>query len=145
MTETLQPVVAPNPRIVAAESVMLDMPQVECPVTHRFTKGMYIREIFMPAGAWVASKIHKTEHPFTIMKGRVEVYNAIEGEEIQELAAPHIGITKPGTHRMLHILEDTIWITFHPNPTDETSLKLLEEMIIEPHEIPCLGSPQPLP
>jgi hypothetical protein len=46
---------------------------IECPLVHRFTPGMYIREIFMPAGSLITSKIHKTEHPYTISKGKFAV------------------------------------------------------------------------
>jgi quercetin dioxygenase-like cupin family protein len=120
--------------------VMVQHEQVECPVTHRFTDGMYVRQIFMPEGILVASKVHKTEHFFTILKGRVSVKC---GDKLQELEAGHIGVTKPGTHRLLYIHEDTVWVTFHPNPDNLTSLKELEEKIIEPHsipELPCRGS-----
>ena len=62
------------------EAAMLEnLPQVECPLVHRFTEGMYIREIFMPQGTLITSRIHLTNHPFTISKGRVKV--SIDGGE----------------------------------------------------------------
>ena len=45
------------------------MPQVECPLKHYFAPGVYLREIFMPAGSVVIGKIHKTEHFNIIQKG----------------------------------------------------------------------------
>lgn len=135
--------IAPNTEILAAEAVMLRHQQVECPVTHRFTNGMYIRQIFMPEGTLVASKVHKTQHPFVIMHGRVSVRN---GKDVVELSAGHVGITEPGTHRLLYIHEDCVWITFHPNPDNITDLAKLEEMIIQPHtplELPCPSPPLP--
>lgn len=137
---TAELTIAPNPEIVAAEAVMAQHEQVGCPVTHRFTNGMYVREIFMPEGTLVASKVHKTEHFFVIRKGRVSVRM---GDNVVDLEAGHMGVTKPGTHRLLYIHEDTVWVTFHPNPDNLTSLKDLEEMIIEHHsipELPCRGS-----
>lgn len=99
------------------------------PVVHRFTPGLYIREIFMPAGSVLTSKIHKTEHPFVISKGSVSVYSDNDGA--QHITAPYTGITKPGTRRFLVIHEDTIWTTFHV--TDKTCIEDIEDEIIEPH------------
>jgi hypothetical protein len=97
------------------EKEMFKHPQVDCPLIHRFTDGMYIREIFMPAGALVTTVLHKTRHPFVITKGSCLVWN--NGESVR-LTAPHFGITDPGTRRLLFIEEDTTWITFHV--TDKT-------------------------
>lgn len=140
---TCELAIAPNNEILAAEAVMARHQQADCPVTHRFVPGMYIRQIFMPEGTLVASKIHKTEHPYTILQGRVSVRI---GDKWEVLTAGHLGITKPGTHRLLYIYEDTVWVTFHPNPDNITDLNELEKMIIEPHtipEMPCLGSLPP--
>lgn len=94
---------------------------------------MYSREILMPGGSVITSKIHKTEHQFVVLSGRCRVYNA-ENDEVVELTAGHVGITKPGTRRVLMILEDTRWVTFHP--TQLTSLEEIESELIEPHDIP---------
>ena len=108
------------------EQKIMDMPPAECPVVHRFTPGLYIREILMPKGTLITSKIHLTEHPYVISKGVVDVF--IEGVGWKKYAAPFTGITKPYTRRVLFIEEDTIWTTFHP--TDETDLAKLEEQLI---------------
>lgn len=112
---------------------------VEMPVTNRFTPGLYMREIFMPAGTMLTSKIHKTCHPFVVLEGKVSVWNGDGDEEYIE--GPFVGITQPGTRRVLYIHEDTRWITFHPS--DETDLEKLEDQLIEPHDFPRLeGKPQ---
>jgi hypothetical protein len=90
---------------------------IEMPLVHRFTPGMYIREIHMPKGALVVSRIHRTEHPYVISKGRVVVW--VENVGMVRLQAPYTGITQPGTRRVLYILEDCIWTTFHA--TDKTN------------------------
>jgi len=106
------------------------------PLTHRFTPGMYIREIFMPAGAVLTSQIHKTEHPFVISKGHCLVYlNREDGWK--EFKAPHTGITYPGTRRILVILEDTIWTTFHV--TELTDLMEIERHLSEDYVNPLLS------
>ncbi len=90
---------------------LMKLPPVECPLTHRFTPGMYIREIFMPKGSIVTSLLHLTTHPFFIMKGDVNVY--YPGLPVERYIAPYTGVTKAGTRRLLFNNEDTVWITCH--------------------------------
>ncbi|MES2864111.1 MAG: hypothetical protein V4666_08335 [Bacteroidota bacterium] len=124
-----------NHSIDELEAVMLEnFPVIDCPVTNRFTDGMYVREIFMPAGAFITSKIHKTQHQFFILKGKAQVW--IDGVE-HILEAPYIGVTEAGTRRVLYILEDCVWCTSHPNPDNET-LEQLEERIIQKNDNPYL-------
>lgn len=116
---------------------------VHCLTTHKFTDGMYIREIFMPAGSLITSKIHKTEHPYIVSYGKVAV--SIDAQEWDEITAPYTGITKPGTRRVLYIIEDCIWTTFHridgmksdynelSDEKKEDIVKDIEEKILEPH------------
>ncbi len=104
--------------------------QIDCPLTHRFTPELYIREIFMPAGSFIVSKIHRTEHPFIVSKGKVTVITEVDGEVLIE--APHTGITKPGTRRVLYCHEDTVWITVHSIKEGET-VEEIEHRIIEPN------------
>jgi len=131
-------------RIDELEATMIEsFIRLDCPIVNRFTKGMYIREIFMPEGALITSKIHKTEHPFTISKGSAMV--SVDGGEWYELKAPYTGITKPGTRRILFILEDCIWTTYHPYKSikgtegvlseekQEQIIGKIEKRIIEKH------------
>jgi hypothetical protein len=107
-----------NERIDELEATMVEnFPLINCPLNHRFTEGMYVREIFMPAGSLITSKIHKTQHQYFILKGAVSVW-IDEGEEAY-LEAPYIGITEPGTRRVLYVWDDCIWATSHPNPDNE--------------------------
>ena len=106
----------------------------ECPVVHRFTPGMYIREILIPAGTLGTSMEHRTEHPFVISQGTVYVMSENEGKVIY--TAPHCGITKPGTRRVLYAETDVIWITFHA--TEETDVDKIGEAILEPHINPLV-------
>ena len=101
------------------EVALAKLPRVEMPVTHRFTKGMYIREIQIPAETMLTSMTHKTEHPFVLSKGKIMVTSDNEGSVIYE--APYTGITKAGTRRALHALTDVVWTTFHV--TDETDVE----------------------
>lgn len=122
-----------NQLINGLERELVDrFPPVECPVVNTFTPGLYSRKTTMPAGSIVTSKIHKTEHQFVVLAGRCKVYTEEAG--VVEYKAGDSGITKPGTRRVLVMLETTTWMTFHP--TDETDIGVIEEQIIEPHDIP---------
>ena len=134
------------------EAVMMQFPEelIDGPLVHKFTDGMYIREIFMPAGSLWTSKIHKTEHPYVVSYGKAAV--SIDAQEWYEITAPYTGITKPGTRRVLYILEDCIWTTFHRidgmkseynDLSSEEIDKIVEEIedkILEPHINQITGS-----
>ena len=79
------------------------------------TPGIYTRELTMPKGSLVFSRVHMQTHPFMIVSGRVSVY---DGDCVKVLSAPHKGITKAGTKRVLYVHEDTTWITFHPTDVE---------------------------
>lgn len=99
------------------KSVVSSMPPADCPLDHTFTPGLYARSIFMPEDALVISETHLTTHPYIISQGEVLV-SVNEGEWIQ-YTAPYLGITEPGTRRVLVILKPCIWTTFHAIPEDE--------------------------
>jgi hypothetical protein len=105
------------------------IPCAERPLKHRFTPGLYIRELRTPKGVISVSKVHKTEHPFVLLSGKIAVMDGAGGREVIE--APHLGITTPGTRRVIEYLEDSVLLTFHA--TEHTDLSKIEEEVIEPH------------
>ncbi len=131
-------------------SMLNNLEPVYCHTSHTFTDGMYIREIIMPAGSLITSKIHKTQHPYTVSMGKVAV--SIDGKEWQEIEAPYTGITQPGTRRILYILEDCVWTTYHPiedmkssyNDLSENEIEEIvngiEDRLLEPHVNYLTGS-----
>ena len=106
------------------EDAMQGLPPAFLPIKHYFANGMYAREMTMPAGAIVTGAIHKTTHFCILSQGRVHVMSE---DGIEELVAPAIIISQPGTKRAIHALEDTVWTNIHA--TNETDLdKLVEEL-----------------
>jgi len=141
------PAVDPHRRLDALEGAMLDsgLPVVDLPVEHAFFPGLYRRTIFMPAGTLLTSKIHNTKHPYVVLSGRVRV--ALPGEPAVELTAGHQGTTMPGTRRLLYIVEDCRWATFHPlsaseelrraeGASEDELLVAIEKRVIERHLLP---------
>jgi len=119
---------------------------IDCPLMHRFTPGLYTREIFMPAGSMVTSRIHKTEHQFILLEGVVSVFSDNDGEQL--LKAPYVGITLPNTRRVLYVHENARWITAHPvdiMPENESpeaykiAVDKVEAEIIQPYVNKLVG------
>tara|TARA_R100000734_G_C3319164_1_gene114483 strand:- start:7870 stop:8436 length:567 start_codon:yes stop_codon:yes gene_type:complete len=81
------------------------------PIKHKFCNGLYIREIFNPAGQLLVTKIHKKDNAYFLMKGVMTIVSE-EGETT--IKAPYYGVTKAGTKRIIYIHEDCIFITVHP-------------------------------
>lgn len=94
-------------------------------LTHQFINGLYVRMVKMPKDMVVTTKIHKVRHPFFVLKGRCKVMT--EGG-VEEIVAPYMGITEPGTKRLIHVLEECVWYTVHA--TDKTTPEEVEEEVI---------------
>lgn len=108
------------------------MPILDVDPVHRFVPGMYARELTMPAGSVWISKIHKTEHFCVALSGLADVWTEESG--VVRIEGPRVMVTKPGTRRVLFILEEATWVTFHP--INETDVDVIESQIIEPRDIP---------
>ena len=107
------------------EAALLDMPQVECPVFHRFGPGIYIREVHMPAGTLAMGHGQRFEHTNILLQGKVAVI--IDGV-VQVLEAPLYYVGKPG-RKFGYVIEDVIWQNIYA--TDETDVDKLEEMFLD--------------
>ena len=96
------------------------------PVVHTFTDGQYIREIFNPAGELIVTGIHKIQHPFFLLIGEMSILSK-EGE--RRIKAPHYGITEVGTKRIIYAHTDCVFVTVHPNPSEERDISIIEKLI----------------
>lgn len=114
--------------INALEQAMAQHPQVEQPVTHHFNEGQYAREIFNPKGSLIITKTHKQGNFSFVPRGRLVV---ITEDGQKELKGGQWFATKPGTKRFIYALEDTVFVTVHPNPDNCQDLQVLESRIIE--------------
>ena len=93
----------------------------------------------MPVGALVLSEVHRTEHPFVVLRGRLrEMLGDGTGRGIQ---APYRGVTKPGTRRLLLVEEETEWTTFHATPLTDPE-EIGRQILLQ---TTCPGLPQPSP
>lgn len=125
-----QPVFATDPLMDDLHRHLAKQPQADIPLRHDFYPGLYMRTAWAAAGTLVISKIHKTRHPYVITKGRAKVFSETEG--VIEVVAPFQGVTEPGTRRLIYVVEDIQWTTYHA--TEETDLAKIEALIIQPHD-----------
>lgn len=100
------------------------------PLEHTFAHGMYIRQIFVPAGFLVLTYIHKQSHPAFLLQGDVTV---IEENGNRRIQAPKSFITKAGTQRLCFCHTDTIWTTVHLNLNNEKDIDKIEDEIYALH------------
>jgi hypothetical protein len=124
-------VVNPLPReltpekIEQVESCMLKEEQVDCPVTHKFGPGIYIREVFLPAGIYAIGHYHNHEHMNVMLKGRIKFFGS-DGEWV-ELKAPQTFVA-PAGRKVAFVHEDTIWQNIYA--TDKTDADEIEKEIL---------------
>ncbi len=123
---------ASNEDIERLEKRMLQSPDFEhadCPLTHQFSPGLYIREVLMKKGIFVIGHTHLTEHFNIVLTGRALVM--INGN-IQRIQAPCIFKSGAGVRKVLFIEEDMRWATTHV--TELTDLAELENALITKSE-----------
>lgn len=98
-------------------------------LTHYFAPYVYGREVRVPAGGTVSSKIQNYAHINILLQGRCLVATEHGNKEV---VAPEVWISEPGQKRLVHVLEDCRWMTVHPNHENTHDLKALEDYVIAP-------------
>ena len=111
------------------ERLMRQAPQVELKVKHYFSKGVYARELHIPAGVILTGEIHKFENLNILSKGKIEV---LTEKGMQEVEAPFTVVSPSGTKRIARAITDCIWTTIHG--TDENDLNIIEKTFIAKSE-----------
>jgi hypothetical protein len=120
-------------RICQLEEAMSSLPNSydmkqgnEGKIQHHFATGVYGRELFIPAGNIIVSKIHRGKTFNVIAMGEISVicphngYNTYQG--------PYCFVSEPYTKRIVISHTDVLWVTSHG--TDKTDLEEVEEEII---------------
>lgn len=127
----------PNPelarrRIVGLQQAALQavgegaVVEADCPLTHSFIDGAYVRTIFIPAGTVIVGKIHKHSHANILSQGHVLVYTEQGG--LEELHGPRTMVSPAGCKRAVYAFTDVVWTTIHV--TDATDLDEIEDYVI---------------
>lgn len=104
-----------------------ERPPVDCPVRNLFGPGVYLRECTIPAGTTGIGAAHKHAHFCIITKGRILV-STENGD--REFVAGDVFLSQPGDQRAGYAVEDTVWLTVHPNPDDEQDLGVIVPRLV---------------
>jgi len=92
---------------------------------HRFTEGIYTRELTMPAGTIIVGKRHAQEHLVTMTKG---FCTCVTERGWEDMHGSTTFLSPAGEKRVLFIHEETTWITTHR--TDAITLDSVEKDLI---------------
>lgn len=92
---------------------------------HRFSKGIYTRELTMPAGTVIVGKRHAQEHLVVMTEGFCTVLTERGWEDLR---APCTFTSPAGEKRVLFVHEQTTWMTIHR--TDAETLPEVEADLI---------------
>jgi hypothetical protein len=111
-------------QIDVIEKSMLEYPQVEIPVKHSFSSGIYAREILIPKGTLLISKYHKFEQIDFMLYGDLSV---VTSNGLLRIKAPFVGASHPGMKRLGYAHEDTLWIDVRA--VNETNIEHLEKIM----------------
>jgi hypothetical protein len=112
-------------KVNEAEEVMRQYPQLDLPVTHHFSHGVYARELFIPKDTILTGKIHKFSQFNVLLKGEISV---LTENGIERVKAPFTVVSPPGTKRIAYAHEDCVWITVHG--THETDVEKIESQFV---------------
>jgi hypothetical protein len=99
-------------------------------ITHHYGEGLYAREMFLPKGSIVLSRVHLADSINIISKGKVRIIDT-NGDITRE--APSTFLSTVGTHRIVFALEDTVWTGVH-HSNKKTPEDVMEELTVEDYQ-----------
>lgn len=116
--------------ILAAEKKLLcdsrSVTAEDFPLRHSFADGVYIRELFVPKGFIVISKIHPAVYTSFFIHGDITMYTE---KGLEKLSAPKTIISPAWTKRIFYTHTDFLWATVHPNESNSRNIEELESVI----------------
>lgn len=95
------------------ESKLSDQPQEKLDTKRTLGGGMIAQEILIKKGTTLTGQIHKKEHLNIVVSGLIAVATEDGEALIDARYGPVTLVSRPGTKRAGHALEDTVWITLH--------------------------------
>lgn len=104
------------------------LPQMQCPVSNYFAPGIYVREMFIPAGTVAVGHKHLTEHICSIIHGKIAFLKMDHGVDYYEAPATFLAATG---RKIVYAISDTIVQNVHPNPDNITDMPQLEKLFID--------------
>jgi quercetin dioxygenase-like cupin family protein len=101
-------------------------------ISHHFigqdqAKGVYAKELRIPAGYLLVSHAHSYDHLSILASGQIAL--DVKGEPTRVLTGPVALNIKAGLEHAVRSLTDAVWYCIHP--TDETDVGKVDEAILK--------------
>jgi hypothetical protein len=112
------------PQVIQTEIEKHD--QVEIPIEHFFSDGVYARHMTVQEDGIVVGKVHKHNHLAILLEGTVRVSSKY-GTALY--SAPYVINVNKGDKRAFYAVTKVKYITVHA--TEETDLDKLEQELVE--------------
>lgn len=95
-------------KLVRAEELIRQMPQLDVTINHYFAEGVYAREGFIPKDTVFVGRVHLHSQINILSKGDVTV---LTEEGVKRYTAPCTWTAPKGVQRAAYTHEDTVWTT----------------------------------
>lgn len=99
-------------------------------ITNHLVDGLYVRELLIPEGSLILSRVHKRALVNIISKGYVIV---IDSNGYNEYKAPCTFVSQAGTQRVVIAPEETVWNTAHLTQVQHTD-ELLNDLTFDNYD-----------
>lgn len=120
--------------VVALESALLTLPQIDLSTEHRFEDGKYIRRITVPPYTVLTGAEHKTGYTVRLISGRIVVTT---DSGVKEFFAPCEFYAPAGIKRAGYTLEDgAVWEDVYDNDDNCTDIAIIEDRL---YVVPDVG------
>ncbi len=93
-------------RIMALETRLAELPQVEIPIEHHFAAGIYARTMIAPRGTVLTGKIYKVPQMIILNAGEITIRSEFFNGRIR---GPHIYESPVGAKRFGYCHTDVVW------------------------------------
>ncbi len=117
-------------KIERLSKALRGLPRAKLVTRHYWINGIYVREMFLPAGTVAVGKIHKVEHVFMLTAGTVLLVS--EGGTPMTVDAPYIVTCAPGARRAATALTDATMIGVYRTDTRDVEQAERELIVDDP-------------
>lgn len=94
-------------------------------LTHHFCNGVYMREMFAPAGSLMLGHAHSEKALNIVLKGCVRMF---ADNVFKEVRAPQVLVSEPHVRKLGYVVEDLTWINVIA--TETTNVEDIEKRFI---------------
>jgi hypothetical protein len=111
--------------ILELESALRELPPVEIETYHHFSKGLYAREIRIPAEVLLTGKIHRLDHLCIVASGTCRI---ITEDADNIITGPCTFTAFAGVKKVIYAETNTVFMTVHS--TDLTDISEIERTFV---------------